>query len=175
MDKFEQAFDIVIGHEGGYSRDPNDRGNWTGGDVGEGELRGTKFGISAKQYPKLDIANLTIEEAKAIYKRDYWDRARCDQMPGPVALVVFDGEVNAGRGVIWLQHAVGVRKDGVVGPLTLAAMKATFERFGGAGLVAEMLALRMVFNGDAVTWPHHKLGWSRRVATLAFQSLLMDP
>lgn len=175
MNNFDRAFEMVIGHEGVMSRDPTDNGNWTGGAVGNGVLRGTKYGISAKSYPALDIENLTLDQAKAIYEKDYWNKVKCDEMPGPIALIVFDALVNTGRGAVWLQHALGVRKDGVVGPQTLAALKRAVEKDGGSDLIVEMLALRMVHNGDASTWEHHKLGWSRRVATLAFQCLTMDP
>ena len=59
-------------NEGGYENNPNDSGNWTGGKVGEGELKGTKYGISASEFPALDIVNLTEAEAQAIYKSKYW-------------------------------------------------------------------------------------------------------
>ena len=74
MTAFEQALAVVLGHEGGFCAERSDPGNWTGGAVGCGELRGTKFGISAAAYPAEDIANLTPEAAAAIYRRDYWDR-----------------------------------------------------------------------------------------------------
>ena len=57
---FKQAFDLLIGHEGGYTNNPNDPGNWTGGKVNSGTLRGTKYGISAASYPTLDIKNLGL-------------------------------------------------------------------------------------------------------------------
>ena len=55
---FEKAFERLIGHEGGYSTDRNDPGNWTGGKVGSGTFKGTKYGIAANTYPNLDIKNL---------------------------------------------------------------------------------------------------------------------
>ena len=55
MADFDKAFDIIVGVEGGFSLDPNDPGNWTGGKRGVGELKGTRWGISAKSYPHLDI------------------------------------------------------------------------------------------------------------------------
>ena len=61
---FDKAFDRLIGHEGGFTNDSRDAGNWTGGKVGVGKLVGTKFGLSAATYPTLDIKNITIVEAK---------------------------------------------------------------------------------------------------------------
>ncbi|MDH1334083.1 hypothetical protein N5D77_07565 [Comamonas thiooxydans] len=68
---FDKAFDRLIGHEGKFTNNPKDDGNWTGGKQDRGELKGTKFGIAANTYPHLDIKSLTIEQAKAIYREDF--------------------------------------------------------------------------------------------------------
>src|SRR6185437_7679529 len=73
-DGFAAALATVLAHEGGYQAMPDDPGNWTGGKIGAGELKGTKFGLSAAAYPNLDIASLTEAEAAAIYCRDWWER-----------------------------------------------------------------------------------------------------
>lgn len=96
MSNFDEAFNIVVGHEGGYTNDRRDRGNWTTGIIGRGRLKGTKYGIAAHAYPQLDIRNLTLASAKAIYKRDYWDRLSADGLPASLALVAFDTAVNSG-------------------------------------------------------------------------------
>jgi len=83
--EFEKAIKFVLKWEGGYSNDPNDSG---------GE---TKYGISKKSYPNLDIKNLTIEKAKEIYYRDYWLKANCDKLFSPLNIIVFDTAVNCGR------------------------------------------------------------------------------
>ena len=72
MSDFQKAWAITLKHEGGFQRLPNDKGNWTGGKIGVGELKGTKYGISATQFPDLDIENLTVEEAGNIYLEKYW-------------------------------------------------------------------------------------------------------
>lgn len=96
MTNFERAFAIVVGEEGGYTCDPDDAGNWTSGVCKAGLLRGTKYGISAKSYPSLDIKNLTLEAAREIYRRDYWAPLGCDARPWGAALCVFDAGVNQG-------------------------------------------------------------------------------
>lgn len=110
-DAFERAVAIVLEREGGYVNDPRDPG---------GE---TKYGISKRAYPALDIAALTVDDAKAIYRRDYWDACQCGQMPADVALLVFDCAVNQGVDTAkrLLQEAAGVTVDGAIGPKTIAA------------------------------------------------------
>ena len=120
--RFQRAFALVVGHEGFFSTDRRDPGNWTGGKVGHGIFRGTKYGISAKQYPDLDIFNLTLDEARDIYRRDYWDRVHGDELPPGVAYITFDAEINTGRGVHWLQDAAGTVPDGRYGPNTRRAV-----------------------------------------------------
>ena len=147
---FDQAFDKLIGHEGGYVNDPRDPG---------GE---TKFGISKRAYPDLDIAGLTIDQAKAIYKRDYWDRAQCDRLPAVVAFQVFDTAVNSGIGqaIRFLQRAVGVADDGQVGPLTIKAIGMVEQE----ALVARFNGQRLDFMTRLSTWDVFGKGWARRVA-----------
>lgn len=116
---FEKAIPIVLKHEGGYVNDPNDLG---------GE---TKYGISKRSYPHLDIKNLTVEQAVEIYKRDWWDRYKYESIGDlDIAAKVFDLAVNMGANPAHriLQKAVNfvsssnLKVDGVIGPLTLAAL-----------------------------------------------------
>lgn len=81
---FERAFNFVLKWEGNYSNDKHDPG---------GE---TKFGISKRAHPNEDIRNLTVDRAKGIYKRDYWQKSACDKLPWPLSWVHFDCAVNVG-------------------------------------------------------------------------------
>ncbi len=171
MSVFDQAFAIVVGEEGGYGANPADPGNWTSGQAGKGECRGTKFGISAAAYPTVDIAALTLEQAQEIYRRDYWNRVGGDTLPAPLAVLVFDAAVNSGiaHAVRWLQVAAGAKPDGVMGPATLEAVKSREGK--GAALLAEMLAQRLAFMASLPTWRSFGLGWSRRLCALPFHAL----
>lgn len=175
MSSFDQAFTIVVGHEGGYDATEGDPGNWTGGRVGDGQLRGTKFGISAAAYPTLDIANLALADAQAIYRRDYWDPVAGDRLDPPLALLVFDAAVNNGRGraARWLQDAVGAVADGMIGDQTLAAVGAYVAAHGGAALCGEFMAQRLAFMAALPSWRLFGLGWARRLCALPYQSLTM--
>ncbi|MBW5416098.1 MULTISPECIES: glycoside hydrolase family 108 protein [unclassified Pseudomonas] len=159
---FEMAFERVVGHEGNFQDDPNDRGNWTTGIIGEGQLKGTKFGISAMTYPKLDIKNLTLAQAKRIYKEDFWDRARLDQYDPGVAYQIFDAQVNhgPGNGIRFLQRAVKVVDDGDVGPKTLAAVR----EISVTDLVMQFNSQRLRFITKLQKFERYGAGWVNRVA-----------
>lgn len=159
---FEQAFDRLIGHEGEFTDDPKDRGNWTTGIIGKGTCKGTKFGISAMTYPDLDIKNLSLDQAKVIYKRDWWDKLNADSLDAAVVFQVWDFAINAGMGTAKrkLQKSVGMAEDGIIGPLTLKAIQK-----------ADLNDLLMKFNAERLnhytslsTWPRYGKTWTRRVA-----------
>lgn len=149
---FDQAFKIVIGHEGGYVNDLRDPG---------GE---TKYGISKRAYPDEDIKSLTLDRAKELYKRDYWDRVRADNLPKQVRLAVFDAAVNSGvsQAIKWLQRAVGVNDDGVFGPITARAVLDA-DPYKTA---ASILGQRLMFMTSLQTFDRFGKGWSRRIAQL---------
>ncbi len=172
MSAFEQAFAIIVGHEGGFTANPQDPGNWTGGAVGRGACRGTNWGVSAASYPTLDIAGLTLDGARGVYRRDYWDRVRGDDLPAPLALLVFDAAVNAGvgRAARWLQGAVGAKPDGLLGPATLAAARAA----DATEAMAEFQAQRLAFMASLPGWRIFGLGWARRLCRLPYQAIAME-
>jgi lysozyme family protein len=150
MTWFDQCVDKVLEHEGGYVNNPNDPG---------GE---TRFGISKRAYPQVDIKNLTREAAKEIYRRDYWERAQCDKLPPTLAYLLFDCAVNSGIGqaVRFLQRAVGVADDGNIGPLTIAAV----QRVDQESICARYLGQRLDFMTRLSTFDVFGKGWTRRVA-----------
>jgi len=168
---FENAFKTVVGVEGGYTANPLDPGNWTGGKCRVGQCNGTKFGVSAASYPSLNIASLTLADAQDIYRRDYWNKIVGDQLPPALALLVFDAAVNSGsdRAVKWLQTALSVSADGIVGPITIAAARQSSGK--GAALLAEYQAQRLLFLSALPTWRVFGLGWTRRVCSMQFEAL----
>jgi len=115
---FEQAMELVFQLEGGYVNDPNDPG---------GE---TKYGISKRAYPNLDIKNLTKEQAKEIYYKDYWLKTHCNEITVPINIIVFDTSINMGKrtAIKILQKAIKqqvgyIVVDGIFGPVTKSKMK----------------------------------------------------
>lgn len=131
---FERAILRVQEAEGGYQNLYNDRGNWTGCKIGVGTRAGTNYGISACFYksftgitPSAAIMKaLTWPQAKAIYKDYFWANIQGDKIKNQfVADIFMDGHVNHGyTGIKLMQEVLGVAKDGIVGPITLAAINA---------------------------------------------------
>lgn len=150
MNKFDLFIDRILGHEGGYVNDPRDLG---------GE---TKFGISKRAYPNVNIASLSREQAIEIYRRDYWARIQGDILPDDVAFQVLDAAVNHGVGnsIRWLQRAVGVADDGQLGPVTLARVRSQ----AAVDVLLKFNAERLEFYTKLTTWPTYGKGWARRVA-----------
>ena len=115
---FNDIIEKVLEHEGGYVNDPNDLG---------GE---TNFGITKRFYPDVDIKNLTKEDAKQIYYKDYWKKNSCDKMPDQLKHIYFDMCVNMGkRTAVKILQRTAVNKgkdidvDGGLGAMTLEAIK----------------------------------------------------
>jgi lysozyme family protein len=151
VSNFDRFIDRVLDHEGGYVNDPRDPG---------GE---TKYGISKRSYPHVDIANLTRDEAKAIYKRDFWNRIQGERLPAPVAFFALDFAVNSGHGtaIRKLQAAAGVADDGMIGPVSLTAINAADM----VGLLMRYAAERIDFLRKLSKFKDFGGGWMARVAT----------
>lgn len=159
---FEKCFDRVIGHEGRFQDLPNDRGNWTGGKVGSGTLKGTKFGISAMTYPHEDIEGMTEERAKQIYYKDWWVKLGMDQFKPALSYQMFDAAINHGmsNATKMLQRAVGVPDDGIIGRVTRRGIDImTLD-----DVLMCFLAERLDFMTYVGTWQTFGKGWARRIA-----------
>lgn len=143
--------------EGGLSMDPEDSGNWTGGEKGKGDLLGTKYGISAAQYPSMDIPLLRFDDAVAIYERDYWQKIKGDILPPRLALVVFDSAVNQGvpTAIKLLQSVLGVQVDGIIGDHTLGAARSREQD----DLVVEFTAARLLRYSKTKDFEKYGKGW----------------
>jgi len=145
---FIEAMRVIFKNEGGYSNNPLDPG---------GE---TKFGISKRAYPNVDIKNLTLDSAAVIYKRDYWDKIKGDALPYPVALLAFDVAVNSGpdESAILLQKAVDVVQDGKIGPKTIEAVL----KHNLPDLVNEFSTYRMLYYFSLSNFKIFGKGWTKR-------------
>lgn len=144
-DKFDRAFDIVLAAE----IDPNDPDKVTKDTGGE-----TKYGISKRSHPLVDIANLTLSHAKDIYALEYWHQTRCGDLTWPLCLFVFDAAVNQGAGAA--TDMLG------------EAVKATPDR---KDRCATFMALRALRYARTTNFDGYGKGWMKRLfkVTLAAQ------
>lgn len=165
---FELAFTQLVGIEGKYSDDENDPGNWTGGVVNQGELRGTMYGISAKAYPKIDIKSLTLSTAQALYRRDYWDKVKGDLLPNVVSVAVFKEAVNLGvEGAIKaLQRSLKVDPDGDLGQVTVGIAANHPPLLTVKGFLTEC-AFEYT---QMANWPKYGKGWLARIIQTALEA-----
>lgn len=161
-ENFAACLEQVLKHEGGLSLVRADPGNWTGGKVGVGVLKGTNLGISAASYPDENIRGMTRARAGELYRRDYWDRVRGDDLPPGLDLTVFDPAVNSGaaRGARWFQQALGVTVDGRIGPVTVRAAQTAAD---GVAVIQRAHALRLGWLRSLSTWSTFGNGWMQRV------------
>jgi lysozyme family protein len=143
----------VIGSEGEYAnRSPKD-------DPG-GE---TKWGISKRSYPHLDIKNLTVEQASVIYEKDFIGPLLNKGIPDSIVFQLFDFGVHSGisRAVKALQKELGTSQDGIIGKITVGKIKEKSE----SDLVMLIVASRLEFMTGLPNWISNSKGWARRIAT----------
>ena len=159
LENFEDIIDIVLRAEGGYVNHKYDRGGKT------------KYGITQKAYPKEDIENLTVERAKLLYKRDYWDKYKVGEYPAYLRHIVFDMIVNHGfrtysyimqKAVVEYTNSY-IKIDGYAGSKTIEAIKNIKETRGFiyAVRLSRIAMYESIVSRDR-TQQVFLLGWIRR-------------
>jgi lysozyme family protein len=151
---FDESFDRLLGHEGGYSFSPSDPGGETMFGVTANVARANGYTGRMRDLPR--------DKAKEIYKAKYWDAVQADKLPEALRFEVFDAAVNSGvsQAVKWLQRVAGVADDGVLGPMTLNAA----AKLSGYAAAAAYNGARLEFMTNLPTWGAFSRGWSRRIA-----------
>jgi lysozyme family protein len=154
MAQFDQIIGRILAHEGGFVDHPKDPGGATNFGITEQVARAAGY--------RGHMRNLPRETAVAIYRAQYWGRVQGDKLPDAVAFQVVDAAVNHGTGnaIRWLQAAAGVAADGIIGPVTLAAVR----KADPADLVLVFNAIRLEFYAALSTFATFGRGWTRRVA-----------
>lgn len=133
--EFIEARNFAEKWEGGYANHPSDPGG------------PTKYGISQRAYPKLNIKSLSRNQAREIYKKEYWDRIKGDELPSDVSRVLFDVALNSGVNIAskHLQLAIGARPDGIIGPRTLKKLNTYLQDKDSHSLAMSLLEKRRWF------------------------------
>lgn len=153
----EQVLDWILKDEGGLTDHPSDNEGITKYGVTKSDLT-ELWGRPAKDS---DVKNLSLEEAKNIFRRLYWNPLKCSELPPAIAYMVMDAGLLHGvyRSSIWLQKAVGVRMDGQVGPKTIAAVKAADP----AAVLESITASRMARAKSHPDYRDFGRGWINRI------------
>ena len=145
---FLVALELILAMEGGPSDDPRDPGGYT------------RHGISQTSHPDVNVGELSVSGAADIYRRQYWDRCKCDSLPGGIALLIFDSAVNLGPN--WasrqLQRSLGVKTDGIIGPITIDAAIYSDRH----DVIFRYTVDRLVRYASLETWGAYSRGWTRR-------------
>lgn len=155
--QFHKCVDLILRHEGGFVEHPDDPGG------------ATNFGITHKtlaawrevdKCTRDEVRTLQIDEAKEIYRAQYWNALNCDNLPVGVDLVVFDFGVNAGvgRSSRMLQDVVAVEQDGQVGPITVGAANRVDPEF----VITTFSDKRLAYYRQLRHWDTFGRGWTRR-------------
>ena len=151
-DNFDECLKMLLHHEGGYVNHPSDPG---------GE---TNLGVTKKVYQEWggtkDMKDLTVEDVAPIYKKEYWDRCKCDDLESGVDWVVFDWAVNSGTGrsAKAIQKICGAAQDGAIGPKTLALIGKQNTQY----VIEEFGKIRQDFYESLKTFDTFGKGWTRR-------------
>ena len=151
-DNFDECLKMLLHHEGGYVNHPSDPG---------GE---TNLGVTKKVYQEWggtkDMKDLTVEDVAPIYKKNYWDRCKCDDLESGVDWVVFDWAVNSGtsRSAKAIQKICGATQDGAIGPKTLALIGKQDTQY----VIEEFGKVRQDFYESLKTFDTFGKGWTRR-------------
>ena len=151
-DNFDECLKMLLHHEGGYVNHPSDPG---------GE---TNLGVTKKVYQEWggtkDMKDLTVEDVAPIYKKNYWNRCKCDDLESGVDWVVFDWAVNSGTGrsAKAIQKICGASQDGAIGPKTLALIGKQNTQY----VIEEFGKIRQDFYESLKTFDTFGKGWTRR-------------
>lgn len=155
-ENLEKCMELILKHEGGYVNHPRDPG---------GE---TNLGITKRVYQEWggtkDMRDLTVDDVTPIYKKNYWDKMRCDDLPSGLDLCLFDFGVNAGTGraVKKLQAIIGTAVDGGIGPNTLRALDMYILQNGIEKLIDQYQDVRLDYYKKLKHFDTFGRGWTRR-------------
>lgn len=163
--RFERCLHIVLAWEGGFSNNPADPGGATNFGITLATLQAHR----QKKVTAEDVKAMTVEEAGAIYRKNYWDFVRGDELPPGVDLILFDEAVNQGPGhaIKDLQHSIGVGVDGVFGPATLQHV----EQSDPVAIVHSIDDLRERFYRGLRTFHTFGKGWLNRLADVTAKAV----
>ena len=166
-ENWEKSFQMVLKHEGGYVNNPKDPGGMT--NLGVTKKVWEEF--VGHEVDETAMRALTPELVKPLYKKNYWDKIKGDQLPIGVDYASYDLAVNSGTGraAKYLQRIAGVPDDGVIGPKSMEAIQSCDPE----QTVDAICDMRLEFLKKLPTWETFGKGWGRRVEEVKAKALEM--
>ena len=160
-ENYQSCLEMILHHEGGYVNHPKDPGGITNLGVTK-RVYEEWVGYSVSEHT---MQNLTVEDVAPIYKKNYWDRIKADELPSGLDLCVFDFGVNAGTGraAKYLQTMIGSHPDGGIGPMTLKALDRYIDDNGVDHAIGEYQHRRQTYYEGLKHFGTFGRGWTRRV------------
>jgi len=165
---FPVCLSFTLGAEGGWSDNPHDPGGATMRGITLHTFQGYKAGAT-----KQELRNISDKDVAAIYRHGYWAPVRGDDLPAGIDLMVFDFGVNAGpdRAVLELQQVVGVKADGILGPISLAAV----AKAPATETITKLSGLQRAYYRSLPTWGEFGHGWMNRTDARVTAALRLLP
>ena len=158
---------MLLEHEGGYVNNVHDKGGMT------------NLGVTKRVYDKWigresteqEMRDLTPDDVAPIYKKNYWNRVKGDQLPSGLDWACFDWAVNSGSGrpAKAVQRAVGATQDGAIGNQTLGLIAEKDPKF----IIDYVYTVRQAFYEGLDDYKHFGRGWSRRNTETLHQAMKM--
>ena len=166
-DNFHDSLIMLLKHEGGFVNHPRDPGGMT------------NLGVTKKVYEEWmgrevseqEMRDLQPKDVRDLYKKNYWDRCKCDDLPSGLDFAVFDWAVNSGTGRSskGVQKACGAEPDGAIGPKTLALVKGQNTQY----MIEKFGEIRQNFYESLSTFDTFGKGWTRRNKETTEEALKM--
>ena len=165
----------ILKHEGGYVDHPRDPGGATNMGIARKTLAAWRGVSPWWKLAKSEVKALKLREVRAIYKAKYWNLVAGNILPSGIDFAMFDFAVNSGpsRAVKTLQGLVKTRRDGIIGKITLRALKGRIARVGVAAIVKAICSARLSFLRRLKTFSTFGRGWVRRVKSVQLSALAM--
>ena len=169
MTRFDDCLKFVLAVEGGFSNHPNDRGGCTNFGIIQTEYDSWRMKNGCKV---ISVREISPDEVKSIYRENYWNLIRADDIAAPMDLVLFDSAVQHGprRVARWLQRVVGAAQDGSIGDKTIATLDDFINTQGIRFAIDDFLAIREDFYHDIVLHDPSQVafekGWANRLQRL---------
>lgn len=172
-DNFEESLEMVLHHEGGFVNHPKDPGGMTN----LGVTKRVWEDFVGEEVDEDTMRGLTPEDVAPLYKKNYWDRVKGDDLPSGLDFAVFDWAVNSGTGraAKKLQEMINTHPDGGIGPNTLRTLDEYIDQEDGIeNVIRQYCAVRQEFYESLTNFETFGRGWTRRVEETLEKSLEMS-